>query len=335
VAFIASPPRDVGLLCGIYARDQTTATITNTTWMFLAVLPWALISLEERRRDAGLRSVLAFLGATSSILSLLFLPLVIGWLAYRRTKAARIVGASFVVGLIVQMAVTLTSPPATGAKIDLPLLADATSVRVFGAFLLGTRWEADWWSANWVSLVVLGPLMAVALLLALGVGANRRAQVVAGSCTLLAVVFFAIPAWGRGTIYLGLGPSLIVNGYRDVWNEARFSVVPVMLLASAVAILIAPTMSRSLARRHVMQRLGIPAFALWFMIIMAVSFSQTTLIRGSDPSWTGRVDRVLTSDCLDRPGSTIVTVPNVLVGHAYPRVPNGYYALIVRCSNLK
>ena len=176
--------------------------------------------------------------------------------------------------------------------------------------------------------------MVVALLLALGVRANRRAQVVAGSFTLLAVVFFAIPAWGRGTIYLGLGPSLIVNGYHDTWNEPRFSVVPVMLLASAVAILIAPTMSRALARRDLIQRRGIPAFALWFVIVMAVSFSQASL-RGFDPSWTGRVDRVLTSDCLGRPSSTIVTVPNVLVGHTYPRTPYGYYALVVRCSNLE
>ena len=205
---------------------ESTATITNTTWMFLAVLPWALVSLEERRRDAGLRSGLAFLGATSSVLSYVFLPLAIGWLVYRRTKKVYIVGASFLVGLIVQAGVTLTSPPQTGAPIDVPVLAEATSGRVFGAFLLGVRGESAWWSANWQSLVVLCPVIVIVLLLALGTGVNRRAQVIAGSFVLLAVVLFAIPAWGRGTVYLGIGPSRIVSGHHDLWGRVAFQCRP-------------------------------------------------------------------------------------------------------------
>ena len=314
---------------------ESTATVTNTVWMFLAVLPWALISLEEGRRPSTLRAVLVFLGATSSVLSLLFLPVAIGWVVYRRTQAALVVSAAFLLGLIVEVSVTLTSPPATGAQMGLPLLAKATSVRVFGAFLLGTRWEAAWWGANWESLVVLGPLIVVALLVALSIGADRRAQIVAGMFGLLAIVFFAIPAWGRGTVYLGIGPSGIVQGYQDTWGESRFSVVPVMLLASAVAILIAPIGSSSVERRRVIQRIVLPAFVVWSLIIMAVSFPQTT-IRGSDSSWTGRVDRVLSSECSGRPGSTIVSVPNqVSLGPIAPKQLSGYYSLVVRCSNLE
>ena len=235
---------------------ESTATITNTTWMFLAVLPWALVSLEERRRDAGLRSGLAFLGATSSALSYVFLPLAIGWLIYRRTKEVYIVGASFLVGLIVQAVVTLTSPPQTGAPIDVPVLAEATSSRVFGAFLLGVRGESAWWSASWESLVVLGPVIVIVLLLALGTGANRRAQIIAGSFVVLAVVLFVIPAWGRGTVYLGIGPSRIVSGHHDLWVESRFSVVPVMLLAErdidsyCTNRVLDPTTTRRATNRH-------------------------------------------------------------------------------------
>ena len=90
---------------------ESTANITNTTWMFLAVLPWALISLEERGRDTVLRSVLAFFGATSSALCLIFIPLALGWLVYRRTRSALIVVVSFFVGVAIQGAVTLSSPP--------------------------------------------------------------------------------------------------------------------------------------------------------------------------------------------------------------------------------
>ena len=201
---------------------ESTATITNTTWMFLAVLPWALVSLEERRRDAGLRSGLAFLSAASSALSYVFFPLAIGWLIYRRTKEVYIVGASFLIGLIVQAGVTLTSPPQTGAPIDVSVLAEATSGRVFGAFLLGVRGESAWWSANWESLFLLGPVIMIVLLLALSTGADRRAQIIAGSFVLLAVVLFAIPAWGRGTVYLFIGPSSIVSGHHDLWGEYAF-----------------------------------------------------------------------------------------------------------------
>jgi hypothetical protein len=308
---------------------ESTATITNITWLFLAVGPWALISLEERRGDTCLRSGLAFLAATSSALSLLFLPLAIGWIAYRRSRAALIVGGCFVGGLIVQMAVTLTSPPGTGAKIGVSVLAQATSARVFGVFVLGTRGEAAWWGANWNSLVILAPLSVLVLFVVLGIGASRRAQVMASGFVLLAILMFAVPAWGRDTNFLGL-----VEGHPDRLVESRFSVVPVMLLASAIAILLSPVGSSSRQRRRAMQRIGIPAFMAWFIIVMVVSFSQTT-IRGSDPSWTGRVDKVLASDCSGRPGSTIVTVPNLIApGPPYPKVYDGYYPLVARCSNL-
>jgi hypothetical protein len=266
-----------------------------------------------------------------------FLPLAIGWLFYRRTKPVYIVGTSFLVGLIVQAGVTLTSPPQTGAPIDVPVLAEATSGRVFGAFLFGVRGESAWWSANWQSLVFLGPIIVIVLLLVLGIGADRRARITAGSLVVFALVLFAIPAWGRGTVFLGIGPSWIVSGHHDLWGESRFSVVPVMLLVSAISILLAPTGSSTERRQRVLQRIAIPVFALWLLIVIAVSFPQTT-VRGEDPSWISRVDRVVSSECSNRPGAKTVTVPN-LVFRAPPLSPKapvgGYYPLVVRCANLE
>ena len=306
---------------------ESTANITNTTWMFLAVLPWALISLEERGRDTVLRSVLAFFGATSSALCLIFIPLALGWLVYRRTRSALIVVVSFFVGVAIQGAVTLSSPPVANGVHSSSILRDTISVHVFGVFLLGTKWESDWWRADWRSLVVVGPLLTVGLLVTLGLGAGRRAQVVAWAFTVIAVILFAVPAWGRGTTYLGL-----VEGHSDLWVESRFSVAPTMLLASAFAILIAPTGATD---RRMVQRIGVLAFAGWTALLLVASFPLSTY-RGTDPSWTGRVDRVLTSKCLGRPSSTVVAVPNeVDQAPGYPKLPNGYYPLIVRCSNLE
>jgi hypothetical protein len=306
---------------------ESTATITNTVWMFLSVLPWALISLEESRRDTVLRSALAFLGATASALSLVFIPLGLGWLAYRRRRPVLIVMVSYAAGVAVQLAVALATPKADTAPNSLSALRDGIGARVFGTFLVGTRWETAWWSANWRSLVVLAPLVTVVLLVGLGLGAGRRSQVMAGVFTVLAVVFFAVPAWGRGTSVLELA-----EGHGDGWIESRFSVVPVLLLASAFALVLAP--ADAPAGRQT-RRIGRAVFAGWAAVLIAACFSQSTY-RGTDPTWTSRVDHVLASKCAGRPGSTMVTVPN-LVAQAppLPKLPNGYYPLTVRCSNLE
>ena len=57
---------------------ENTATITNTIWTFAAVAPWALVSSAERRAAVVARSAVAFLAATATPLTLIYLPLGIG-----------------------------------------------------------------------------------------------------------------------------------------------------------------------------------------------------------------------------------------------------------------
>ena len=58
---------------------ENTATITNTIWTFAAVAPWALLSSAERRTAVVARSAVAFLAATATPLTLIYLPLGIGY----------------------------------------------------------------------------------------------------------------------------------------------------------------------------------------------------------------------------------------------------------------
>jgi hypothetical protein len=209
-------------------------------------------------------------------------------------------------------------------------LVEGTSARVFGTFLLGTRWESAWWSANSLSLVILGPLVVIGLLLVLAVRADWRARVMATSFSILAVIMFAVPAWERGTPYLLLGPSSVAPATTDYWNESRFSVVPVLLMASALAILLA-------SNPPSVRRFGIPIFAVWTLLLVAVCFSQSG-VRGQEPSWTSRVSRAAAT-CTHLSPSSVVTVPN-MVGPAPPLFPHGspngagFYPVVVRCSNL-
>ena len=266
---------------------ESTATATNSIWVFLAVLPWALISLEESRRDTALRAVLAFLGATASALSLLFIPLGLGWLAYRRTRSALVVVGVMIAGDVIQGVVALTTHTAANSlskAVNNPShLRDAIGARVFGVFLFGTRWEAELWRANWRVVIVIAPLVVLAALALLLPGAERAVQAMAVTFTVLAVLLFAVPAWGRGTFGIGM-----VEGGRDALVSSRFSVVPVMLLASAFAILLTP----AAASRRLSTRIGQPIFAVQVAVLLIVCFSLTTY-RGTDPSWTSRVDRVL------------------------------------------
>ena len=148
----------------------------------------------------------------------------------------------------------------------------------------------------------------------------------AGAFTALAVVLFAVPAWGRGTFGLGM-----VQGGNDALVSSRFSVVPVMLLASAFAILLSP----GVAHRRLATRIGRPIFAAQVAVLLVVCFSLAT-DRGTDPSWTSRVDRVVGQQCSGQPGSAVVKVPNFIARvPPFPKLPNGYYPVTVRCSNLK
>jgi hypothetical protein len=306
---------------------EITGSTTNTIWVFLAVLPWALVSLEDTPWDVTLRAVIAFLGATASALSLLFIPLSLGWLAYRRTRSTLIVAGSYFLGAAIQVGVSLASGEPTSHH---PVVRSASQLgadlgsRFFGVFLLGPQWEADLSHSGWRWVVVyLAPLLVLAMLALAARGAGRRAQVMAGAFIALAVVLYVVPVWGRGT-----------NGtamFRDIYFDQRFDVVPVMLLASAFAVLIAPT---SCSTRRFVTRIARPSFVVLAAVLSVVGFSVTT-IRSTDPPWTTRVERVQADQCAGRPSSTVAIIPNATLDLLSPLpIPKGAYPLTVRCSNI-
>ena len=84
--WIASQTREAGtgLSCraDAHARLKTPANITNTIWVSRWLRLWALVSLHERRRDVVMRSGVGFFAAASTVLSLFFLPLAVGYALY-------------------------------------------------------------------------------------------------------------------------------------------------------------------------------------------------------------------------------------------------------------
>ena len=113
------------------------------------------------------------------------------------------------------------------------------------------------------------PLVVLAAVVVMLPGAGRRSQLLALALVVTAVVVFAIPAWGRGTTSLAL-----FEGGLDQSGAPRFSVAPVLLLGSALAVLVSPVGVVIGLRR----RVGFALLASVLMLLMAVDF------RGREPA---------------------------------------------------
>ena len=308
---------------------DSTATITNLIWPFLAALPWALVSREETAGDVVVRSAVVVLAATSSLLAVCFLPLALGWLAYHRTKAALCVTSAFVVGLILQVAVasTTTTPAnplvAHRSLSNLANIAEGEGGHVFGTFLFGTRWEMDLGQASGAVAVVLPTVIVAAVFILLAIGANRHAQLAGTALVATAVVVFAGTAWERGPGVYGLNPGSFAE-------NPRYSVPSVMLLASAMAVLLS---NRGGFLRESVRVTCRYLFCVETIVVIAVCFSVVSL-RGADPPWIGRVDHVV-AECAGRPGSALATVPNQTGLSGLAPSSKGLFPVTVPCRNLE
>ncbi len=274
---------------------ENTADITNTIWVFAAVAPWALVSLAERPLDIVVRSLVALLAATSTGLCFLFLPLAVGFVLIRRTRAARIVAAAFGAGLTIQAAVVLHTKdivsyiPQSFLSVHRTFsgITSVTGVKVFATFLIGTKGTSAPW-LNQHQALAIGSIVCVTLiLLLLLVGAARKNQVLAVVFASYAVICFVVPAWSR--------------------QEApfRYSVIPVMMLASAVAVLVADTSRRI---NPWITRIARPLFVAQILLLTIIGFSVTTY-RSEDPQWSKSVTSTSQTRCDGASPNKLVEVP--------------------------
>jgi hypothetical protein len=255
---------------------ENTANVTNSIWIVAAALPWALVSRRERGVDVALCGAVAFLGATSTSLCFAFLPLAIGYAAWRRTPATIVVSASFTVGLIVQGLVDLHSKGPRqfipGLSVDIPRsassLADVFGYRVVGTYLFGDRGTYSAWLVDHGLLAVVSTVVFVAILVVLLPGVDRTTQTLSLVFVGYAVVFFVVPVW-----------------VRQVANP-RYCVVPIFLLASSLAVLIAPATQTG---RGFVRQIGRPVFVAQIVLVTCFGFSAANY-RSLGPDWSSSVN---------------------------------------------
>ena len=296
---------------------ENTATITNTIWAFAAVAPWALVAQHENTGAVVARSAVAFLAATATALTLLYLPLAFGFAFVRRTRAAWVVVAAFVAGLVVQLGVVLHTHddrPQFGRPVrQLSKWPELMSVRVFAEYLLSDKAIRALWDVR-IVVIIGAPAVVLAVLAVRFARADHAARLLALSFLVLAIATFAVPVWGRGMQSVALtqadaGPLHFTGFQATRYLVAnRLSVVPVMALASSAAILLGRTTS------HTQAQLAARVWALVFVaqigLVTLVGFSVHNARSDAKP-WLTTVATKYRTECGGVPSSDPVSVPDV------------------------
>lgn len=294
---------------------ETTGSITNSIWTLLVVCPWAFIATLERRRDVVMRCVVAFLTAASTVLAGLLLPLAIGAVVVRRTRASVAVLVTFLIGLAIQLVVVRSSPLGPREDNSLRILADFFGIRVLGSFLVGERPLDQIWTAIGEPAAVLAAVVVVVLFAVLLSKAARRERLMVLVLLAYAVILTVVPVLGRGTAASQLG----VGSYS--LNMTRYTLAPILLLVSSVAILVDPADGAD--RRPPLNPTWRQVFLVWTWMVIAVSFLTWT-VRGDGPSWREQSARVYDTQCRDVPPETEVLVTT----------SPGNFALALSCRRL-
>jgi hypothetical protein len=320
---------------------ENTANATNTIWIFAAVVPWAVVAMSETTWAVVARATVVFLGAAATAVSALFLPLAFVLALFRRTRGTWAVTVMFCLGLIVQGVVALHPDPshfALGGVRSPSRLAGLTSVRVFGEFLVGDKGIGALWVDYRKALIVAAPLCIALILTLLFRRAGREYQALAGVFVMYAVVMFVVPVWERGTsaVLVSQKEAALVSAFlrphftgvflpnptrsRYVTHGLRYSVVPVFLLASALAILVATGDPRRSRIEHVCRLLFVTQVVLLTVIGLSITNG-----RSGGPSWATTVDEAYASQCHHRPLHRSVTI----------QTATGLFPVVVRCSDIK
>jgi hypothetical protein len=292
---------------------ENTANVTNTIWILFGMAPWAFLSMSEGRRATVLRGGVAFASATATALAAVFLPLAIGWAVVRRRRPTWIVVSAFCAGLLVQFAVvthTRDTRPRTTIR-QASKLPEIVGIKVFALFLVGERGIRAVWDQR-ATLAVAAPLVVLVGLAALLPGIGRRKQGVVVAFVVLALAAFVVPVWGRGTNQVALAlPLHSIFGAAQAGHYSpmatRYSVVPILLLAGAAAIVLGARRPD----RPSLSAVARVAFVTWVVAITLVGFTVTNP-RSWGPQWSTSVQASYRAHCLRAaPSATFdVAVPN-------------------------
>jgi hypothetical protein len=200
----------------------------NSIWYLLVALFWAALWRPRTSAGAAAAAVVAFAGAASSSLGLLFAPLFAARAAVvPRTLREHAATAGWAAGSVLQVAVIVTSHQSRLRPRD-PV--NAVLFYAHDVLLPALGWHLSWQLRDLVGLTgataIMGGLIAV-VLAATVLTQDRRCRVFVITAVATGLMFSAVTsaiAWG--------GPALHVTPGLE--HGARYTTLPILLLDAAL-----------------------------------------------------------------------------------------------------
>ena len=276
---------------------ENLANAANLPWALLLAGFWAVLAVPRSTTRTWLAAGTGMLAALSSVLALLYLPLVALLAWKRRDRRSRTVLACFALGAAIQGVFVVTaSDPSPREATNLADLLPIYSERVLGSALLGERDLGRTW--NDIGYGV-GIVAAVVVAVAIGVLVThtRGAHRCLGAITVgYSVVLYLVPVAIRGTVHL----ELEAGAYGP--TSTRFSAISILLLLSGFAIFLDGARLSATGRK-----VAVSIFVAQFVIVAVVGFRGTNG-RSGGPAWPAAVAAAEVT-CRGRPTPDRVQIP--------------------------
>jgi hypothetical protein len=251
---------------------ETVATATNVPWYTSFAVFWLLIWRPANTRSACLGATLILATGLSSPIIFFFVPLAaLRAIAVRDRRDALIVGA-FGLALAIQLPVTASSSEQVSQSAWTDNLVTVFLQRVVDGVALGLELDGEAWVQwGWPFLIAIGVLVVATLsLLALRATSGRLFALIA---VVTAVVVFFASGYHRS-----LGDEMVwpTGSFNPLGS--RYTMIPVLLLASATLVLLDGRLRSSK---------GVPwaAIAISGMLVIAIVTSFGGDAGRQMPSW--------------------------------------------------
>jgi hypothetical protein len=256
------------------AVDENLASATYLIWPILFVCYWALIARPQTGLVLALAGAVAFLGAASNLLALLFVPLAL-WLGWtRRDRMTLTVLGAFAAGLMLQVVVALSSsaqPNGTSLVNDIPPLY---AVRVLGSALFGEKGTQALWAHGGYGYALAVAVVVGAGLAFLAVRTARDARILGLITLAYSFMAFAVPVFIRGTETIRL-----TAGEQPGLAYGRFATMSILLLMSGGFILLVNARLGQGVNRWL-----VLTVAAYFAVLVVAGYRQVNE-RSDGPEW--------------------------------------------------
>jgi hypothetical protein len=283
---------------------ETMNNISNLQFFLLYAAVWAVLArpLTAVDRWAGVAVVLAATLATP--LSLLLAPVIAVRLAATHVWRDHFVTVAWLVGVVVQTAVIASAGGSSYARpAPANWLPDLYALRVLLSAALGIKIADGAWALLGQGAAILASLAAIGFTAYVVTRPTRRSRGSVGLLLVLSVAFFA---FGVG---LRWSPELIPSPLSLGLADARLTVVPILLVLAAIAIVLDspdPRWKGPMWRSIVMVTIGSS------LLVSGIDYFSVGNRREAGPDWMAEVESA--RDRCASLGSSITVIPTAPPG---------------------